>query len=140
MVGHLLEVFFGLNGFCPHLNISKFCLLWSYILFQWIQKELAEHVESLVDDLGIEEPQRTRVVAGAQAAGVPFGPRSFHQHQHGNPNKQKQIDIYIYTNICFFPNVSLDSKQLTIIFSRFLLEWKFSGEKTYRIDWIEQVR
>lgn len=30
-------------------------------------EELAEHVESLVDDLGIEEPHRTRVVAGAQA-------------------------------------------------------------------------
>ena len=35
--------------------------------FMILSKELAEHVESLVDDLGIEEPHRTRVVAGAQA-------------------------------------------------------------------------
>ena len=39
-------------------------------------EELAEHVESLVDDLGIEEPHRTRVVAGAQGALVAVLPKS----------------------------------------------------------------
>ena len=53
-------------------------------------------MESLVDDLGIEEPQRTRVVAGAQAAGV-LSPRDhFININMGIPiNKNKYIQIYV---------------------------------------------
>ena len=36
-------------------------------------QELAEHAEALAEDLGLEEPQRTRLVAGAQAARLMAG-------------------------------------------------------------------
>lgn len=39
-------------------------------------EELAEHAEALAEDLGLEEPQRTRVVAGAQGALVAVLPKS----------------------------------------------------------------